>query len=282
MKLFKKIKKENGRRHIYFCGVKIFSYKGHLKTSSNIILGNSNRIYAIKNGKKYPIKKVYADFSIKGKDNEIIFDCNHQDNILDKVPEGLHLHITGNRNTVIIEYPIKINNVEINMYDDENLFSIKRTEHPFANALFSLERGSSVRIGKSCEIGNGNLFVVANNCFHEKHSLTIGDYVHIARDVIIRTSDGQAILDPKTNQAVNEPKDVHIGNHCWIMTRSMIVKGACLPDNTAVAPYSFVNKAFREEYTLLAGVPAKILKTNFKWDVLPYAKYMDKHYKKED
>ena len=93
-------------------------------------------------------------------------------------------------------------------------------------------------------------------------------------------SDGQAILDYETNEAINEPEDVIIGNHCWLMTRSMLVKGAYIPDNTAVAPYSFVNKKFDEEFTLLAGIPAKVKKTKFKWDVLSYKDYMLEHYKK--
>ncbi len=35
MKIFKKTKDNTGRRHIYFCGIKVFSYKKKLKNTLN-------------------------------------------------------------------------------------------------------------------------------------------------------------------------------------------------------------------------------------------------------
>ena len=58
------------------------------------------------------------------------------------------------------------------------------------------------------------------------------------------------------------------------MTRSMVVKGAHIPDNCGVAPYSFVNKQFSKKNSLIAGIPAKVIKEDFYWDIRSYREYM--------
>ena len=239
------------------------------------VKGNDNKVLAVKNGKVYKILWAHRGFSIKGNNNTLIFDYSQGGRLRRSVPKGLKVDIQGNNNTIKIEFPIKISDVLIGMRKDNNFFSIKSTPNWLKDAVFQLGRGASVLIGKNSEIGNGNLLVVCNNCYKAPHKLQIGDHVHIARDAIIRFSDGQAILDYETDEGINEPEDIVIGNHCWIMSRCMLVKGTKLPDNTAVAPYSFVNKKFTEEYTLLGGIPAKIIKHKFKWDIKPYAVYME-------
>ena len=107
--------------------------------------------------------------------------------------------------------------------------------------------------------------------------MVIGDNVNIAKDAIIRTSDGQSLLDPKTMLPTDPPEDVIIGNHVWIMSRCIILKGTHLPDGCAVAANSLVNKKFEEENLLLCGTPAKIMKRNIRWGD-PYGKVMEEHY----
>ena len=108
--------------------------------------------------------------------------------------------------------------------------------------------------------------------------MVIGDNTHIARDVIIRTSDGQSLIDPETMLPTNPPEDVIIGNHVWIMSRCIILKGTHLPDGCAVAANSLVNKKFNEENLLICGTPAKIMRHNIRWGS-PYGKYLEKFYK---
>ncbi|MCC2644770.1 MAG: hypothetical protein K0R94_548, partial [Burkholderiales bacterium] len=64
---------------------------------------------------------------------------------------------------------------------------------------------------------------------------------------------------------VNVPSPIVIGNHCWIGNSCKIIRGAKLPNNTIVGIGAIVNKVFAEEYTILAGVPAKIIKRGRKW-----------------
>ena len=144
-----------------------------------------------------------------------------------------------------------------------------------------IEDGSELYIDENASIGQGNFYLIANNNYNTNHKVIIGKNFRAAKDTIIRTSDGHSIIDPETNIATNEPQDVIIGDDVWLMSRCMVAKGAKIPSRSAVAAYTFVNKKFDEENILLAGIPAKIIRHNFKWDTRTYRKYM-RDIKQED
>ena len=200
------------------------------------------------------------------------------------MPRGLKVNIKGNNNTVIFEKPIKFSNAKFSLSGDNNIISIKTTKSPLKNLLINVSSGSELYVGENSSIGQGDFYLVANGNYKVGHKIVIGKNFRAGKDTIIRTSDGHSLIDPKTNLAINEPKDIIIGDDVWLMSRCMVVKGAKIPNGSAVAAYSFVNKPFEEEHILLAGIPAKILKHNIKWDIRAYGKYMsdmEKENKKE-
>lgn len=211
------------------------------------ILGNNNKVVFIKSGKE--IKKFF-------------------------MPKGLNININGNNNKIILELPIKFSNTRFSISGDDNVLSIKSTEKHLNDVLIYLSDKSELYIDENCSIGQGNFYLVANGNYKVGHKVVIGKNFRAGKDTIIRTSDGHTIVDPETNLGINEPQDVIIGDNVWLMSRCMVCKGAKIPSNSAVAAYSFVNKKFDEENVLLAGIPAKILKHNFKWDIRGYGKYM--------
>ena len=64
---------------------------------------------------------------------------------------------------------------------------------------------------------------------------------------------------------INRAADVEIGNHVWIGYRVLINKGSVIPDDTVVGTGAIVTKSFDEPNTVLAGVPAKVVKRNVNW-----------------
>ena len=63
----------------------------------------------------------------------------------------------------------------------------------------------------------------------------------------------------------DQPQGVLIGDHCWIGQGATFTKNAIIPANTVVGLQSVVTKSFREEFTVLAGNPAKVIKNGVKW-----------------
>lgn len=69
-----------------------------------------------------------------------------------------------------------------------------------------------------------------------------------------------------TGELLNDqPQGVLIGDHCWIGQGATFTKNAIIPANTVVGLQSVVTKSFREEFTALAGNPAKVIKKGVKW-----------------
>ena len=60
-------------------------------------------------------------------------------------------------------------------------------------------------------------------------------------------------------QGAYEEKEVIIGNDVWIGTRVIILPGVKIGDHSIIASGAVVTKSF-DEYSVIGGVPAKLLK----------------------
>lgn len=241
-------------------------------------MAKENFLFSIENSDSTSHIKVRIlgiKFNFKKKNiNKVIFTVNGKEKKHCSIPRGLKLELNGKNNIVIIDKSIKFSNAQITINGDDNILSVKSTPEPIKDVIIFVEDGSEVYIDENASIGQGNFYLVANGNYKEKHKIVIGKNFRAARDTIIRTSDGHSLIDPETNLAINEPKDIIIGDNVWVMSRCMIAKGAKIPDGSAVAAYSFVNKPFEEKNILLAGIPAKILKHNIRWNISSYGSYM--------
>lgn len=240
------------------------------------IKGKNNKIVWLKKDTERNIyfKSPAFKLDISGNNNSVILTGKIRRKNLFKLLSGLKLTIKGDNNRVLIEFPNNFQNTWICISENNNLFSIKKTKFPVREATFFIEGNSDVIIGEGSQLKNRGLYVVLNGCYKQKHKLILGDNVYIAKDAIIRTSDGHTLIDLTTGKAFNEPKDIIIGNNVWITSRCTILKGTKLPDNSIVGACSLVNKEFREKNVLIAGSPARIIKKNIDWAIPDYGTYM--------
>ncbi len=110
-------------------------------------------------------------------------------------------------------------------------------------------------IGSNISIGNRFSILSAA-------SVQIADYCLIASDVLI-TSENHGINPEEGRSYASTPlsaKEVVIGEGCWIGEKASILPGVILGERCIVAAGSVVTKSF-PPYTLIAGVPAKAIKT---------------------
>ena len=120
--------------------------------------------------------------------------------------------------------------------------------------------GTDIRILKNAELTIGRGFMNANNQIICEEKITIGNHVLMARDVIIRDTDSHEILENNYKKT----KPISIGNHVWIGTRAMIMKGVTIGDGAIVAAGAIVTKDVPAN-TIVAGVPAKVIRENVEW-----------------
>ena len=94
----------------------------------------------------------------------------------------------------------------------------------------------------------------------------MGNNILIGWNVNIRDSDGHNILNINNNEILNPNKSIEIGNHVWIGSYVDILKGASINDNSIIGFKSLVTKKYTEKNVIIAGSPAKIIKTNINWE----------------
>ena len=206
---------------------------------------------------------------VKGQNNKIDF---YRDGLLcaNVEIEGLTITVTGNNNQVRIELPSNFINTHIIIDGDNNIFTLKATRHRnIRHTTFGLEGGSQIHIGSGLSTYR-NINVVAKN----GKNIYIGDECMFARDIMVRNNDGHIILDKNTGEVINPPEDIHIGNHVWIGMNSVILKGSKIPSGSVVGAMALVNKKFEEENILIAGVPAKSIRSDIEWRRQDYAMYL--------
>ena len=206
MKLLRKERLSNGRRHIYFCGIKIASYKKKIQSVPDnfIIQGVNNTIV---NRPLTCIGYVY------GNNNKIIF--------------GKNTAFCGDIYVGLPDMPI--NNCTVIIGDNTTANGV---------CIRVCENNTNVKIGKDC-------------MFSSEISLWASD-THTITDI-----DGKI---------TNVGKYIEIGNHVWVGYGANIAKNTTIADGCVIGMASVVSGKFDTENSVIAGNPAKIVKTGVKWD----------------
>ncbi len=160
-------------------------------------------------------------------------------------------------------------NCRFDMYEN-SFVEIKNPQNNWIDDLY-LETGPNCKtvISDECKMVDVRIYNAGPDC-----NVIIGKDCMFSNNVLIRTHDGHAILDAKTKQVLNFPKDVVIGNHVWIAKNAAILKGVNICDNIVVAANSLLNKSFKDSNIILAGNPAKIVKTGVNWDFRSCTDYL--------
>lgn len=96
-------------------------------------------------------------------------------------------------------------------------------------AYFQAFNGGTIKIGKGTQIARGTSLITTN---HDP-------------------------LDPSKHL---EPKDVVIGEQCWLGSNVTIMPGVILGPHTVVAANAAVTKSFPQGFCVIGGVPARMIK----------------------
>lgn len=125
---------------------------------------------------------------------------------------------------------------------------------------FSVFYGADIILFKNSKLVLGSGFFNSNIKIRCHKKIEIGDDVAISHDVTIMDSDAHEGLW----EGYEKTKPIKIGNHVWIGTRVTILKGVTIGDNAIIAAGSVVTKDVPNN-TIVAGVPAKVIKININW-----------------
>lgn len=173
---------------------------------------------------------------------------------------------------------LKISSLE--MRKDSRFVNNSRFENTFDslylsnNVVFQLELDGQAEI-RNCLLKNnskvniysGKLNIedtyIGNNCtIHAYKQITIGSGTIISWNVSIMDGDGHSIFYGDKD---NRPQPIMIEENVWIGNNVIILKGLTIGRGSVVAAGSVVTKSI-PRYSLAAGNPAKVIKSNIKWE----------------
>ena len=81
----------------------------------------------------------------------------------------------------------------------------------------------------------------------------------------VRNHDSHKVFNLGETIQSNPPGDIKIGRHAWICQDAAILKGVEIGDDSIVAFGAIATKSCPPN-SILAGNPAKIVKTGITWD----------------
>jgi maltose O-acetyltransferase len=122
----------------------------------------------------------------------------------------------------------------------------------------NVEHGAFFHSGNDITIGNFSGIGINANL---SGKITIGDYVMMGRDVVIRTQNHEfsMIGIPMSQQGFGEERPVFINDDVWIGDRVIILAGVHIGRGSVIGAGSVVTKSI-PPYAVVGGVPAKIIR----------------------
>lgn len=215
---------------------------------------------------KYMRRKIKLYISLIENNNKLLFIDNDQEkrfNLLSNVKK-ITISIKGNNNIIRLPQNNKIYGLRIDIHGNNNFFELNDSKYEFGKlSEIVLENGAKLIIGKDFFVAS-RLFIHAEG---PNTHIKIGNNCFLARETTIRNTDSHTIYDKNNKQRIlNSNSSVTIGNHVWITQKCTVLKGVTLADNCIVGTNSIVTKSFDKEYCIIAGNPAKIVKTDVNWD----------------
>lgn len=204
--------------------------------------------------------KIYATFrSIRGQLFKIIH-LKHFPNNGSIYLDGYSSIILGKESQIVIDGRLRINeNKIINSkwcsslrLDEKSVLKTTGNTRVFYGGDIILFRGALLEIGES--------FINSNAIIRCHEHIKIGNDCAISHNVTIMDSNAHSLDgDAHTEETI-------IGNHVWIGTHCTILSGVHIGDGAVVAAGTLVTHDV-EPYTLVGGVPARIIRHNVKWSI---------------
>lgn len=131
----------------------------------------------------------------------------------------------------------------------------------YVNGTFDIYAGGKIYVNPNAVLKLGSGYINHNVNISVFKEVSIGEGCVISENVIIRDSDNHKI---KGNNKL-ETASIKIGHHVWIGMNAVVLKGVTIGDGAIIAAGAVITHDVPPN-TLVAGVPAKIIKHDVSWE----------------
>jgi len=127
--------------------------------------------------------------------------------------------------------------------------------------------GSKICVGKNGVLVLGeNFTIIEKSEIISNLKIEFGNYCLLSWGVLVMDDDFHNIMDCN-DRILNNPSPILIGDKVWIGCRSLVLKGATIPNGSVIGANSLVSKKLDDSNGLYVGSPAKLVKADIIWRV---------------
>lgn len=196
------------------------------------------------------IRRLMAKIPIVGQNNRI-----HNKGVTINVT----YNIRGNNNYIEIQPRTRLLDVAIYIKGDDHRLIIGENCRISGGSLWFEDQACQIRIGTNTTIESAHIAVSEPNC-----QILIGEDCMLSEDIVIRTGDSHSVIDVHTGERINYAQNVELCDHIWVGERATILKGVRVNAHSIIGAGAIVTSDVPAN-TLVAGIPAKVVKRNIDW-----------------
>ena len=175
------------------------------------------------------------------------------------IPEKKIYPRTGDKQTIYLKNVINNPNIKVGDYTMYNDFVNDPTLFEKNNVLYHYPINyDKLIIGKFCSIACGAKFLF-NSANHNLNSLSTYPFPLFFEEWDLKKEN--------VTESWNNKGDIIIGNDVWIGYEAVILSGVNIGDGAVIGTRAVVTKDV-PPYTIVGGVPAKIIRKRFSEEVI--------------
>jgi acetyltransferase-like isoleucine patch superfamily enzyme len=205
------------------------------------------------------VAKVYTLFASRGNTRKI-HGSNNRISASGSILKNVMFDISGNDNSIVIGKESNLNGVKFHIRGSNHKVLIGERCTFYAGSTIWIEDDNCSLI-----IGNRNWIESFDISLTESNSkIEIGSDCLFSYDIDIRCGDSHAVIDILSGNKINHAEDIVIQDHVWIAAHTIILKGVTIGSNSIIASGAVCTKDV-EKNVIVAGNPAKVVKTEVTW-----------------
>lgn len=175
-----------------------------------------------------------------------------------------NVRFKGKNSTIEIYLPCNLNSSLFVLYNNDHFIINKNVSadiFAIGSACVPGYGGAKLIIGENCSLNNTKFYL--NSC--PNAFIELGNDCMFSMDITLWASDTHQIIDCGTGKIINKRYGIKIGNHVWCGTRCTILKDTIIQDNSIIGANSVVSGKFDVGNIIIAGHPAKQIKSGIDW-----------------
>tara|TARA_R110002074_G_scaffold402247_1_gene605656 strand:- start:228633 stop:229220 length:588 start_codon:yes stop_codon:yes gene_type:complete len=175
------------------------------------------------------------------------------------VMHNVNIDIEGTDNEVIVEPFTRLSDLLIKVRGDDNRVYIGAEAVIVSGEIKVMGSRSSISIGQGTTVRDASFSALG-----EKANITLGKDCMLGLNIKIWNGDVHPIYELDTGKELNLPGDITLGDHVWLGSDVVILKGVTVGSGSVVGVRSLLTGSVPDN-SLSVGSPAKVIKNRIEW-----------------